>query len=529
MLTYFVIIPVLIALFMYLFSGVKSGRILALVFQTAFVIFSFYLFILGRAETVYTRVGDFPDYMGIILRADNMAAVFILLTTVVFLFVTIYNINDPRSRTFWFLLFLLEATLTGLFLTRDLFNTFVLIEVGTLLVTTLLMYDRARRNMFAGMSYLMINIVVMQFYLFGLGYLYILTGTLDMVRAGYMLANVDPANQVLPYALIMTAMASKCSLLPLLTWLPKVNSISGTRFTIAAIMSGLHIKSGVYMFLRFREIFEHVPGDEYFIIISILTGLTGIVLSLAQKDIRLVLAYSTIAQIGLIMIGLNMDYEYAFYGSLFHILNHALFKVSLFMCAGMIISCYKISDINRIRGLWRLNKPIAIAAFLAIMGIVGMPMFNGSISKYFMMMGATGLLEWAMIVINLGTILICIKLCAMFFGHPGENVQKEPVDRCKQAATLILGGICFILGIFGEAFTNFTFNLEAHVDALSYLEKIGVFAASLAAGLLLTKFVIKDGSILKPLLHLDLSFKTMCMSVGGFFGITLLVAGFILI
>lgn len=528
MLTYFVIIPILIAVFLFIFSGARSARIIAMAFQTAFAALSFYLFTISRIETVYTWVGNYQAYLGIILRSDNMASVFILLTSIIFLFVTVYNINDRKSRTYWFLIFLLQAVLTGLFLTRDLFNTFVLIEVGTLLITTLLMYDRVRRNMFAGMSYLMINIVVMQFYLFGIGYLYMLTGTLDMVRAAYVISTLDQADLILPYALVMTALASKCSLLPLLSWLPKVNSISGTLFTIAAIMSGLHIKSGVYMFIRFREIFEPIHGDEYFIVISIITGLCGVILSLAQKDIRLVLAYSTIAQIGLIMIGLNMDYEYAFYGSLFHIVNHALFKAALFMSAGMIISCYKISDINQIRGLWRLNKPVAIAMLLAILGIIGMPMFNGSISKYFMMEGATGLLEWAMIVINLGTILICLKLSAVFFGQPSKIAYEKSLKKCRQISTLLIGGICFILGIFGEAFKNYIFYLEAHIDALDYMEKVGVFAASLAVGLLLTKYVIKDGSILKSLLHWDLNFKTVCMSVGAFFGITILVIGLVL-
>ncbi|MCL2874042.1 MAG: hypothetical protein FWE29_03825 [Defluviitaleaceae bacterium] len=525
MLTYFVIIPVLISVFLFVFSGARSARIIAALFQSALVAFTFYLFMISRYETVYTVVGEFDGFLGIILRADNLAAVFTLLCTFIFLLVTLYSINERNSRTFWFLLFLLEASLIGLFLTRDFFNTFVLVEVGTVVVTILLMYDRERRNMLPGMTFLMINIIVMQLYLFGMGYLYMLTGTLDMYGVKYAISGIDRSNLILPYALIMTAIASKCSLLPLVTWLPKVNSMPGARSSIAALMSGLHVKSGVYMFIRFQEVFEPIAAQEFFMIIGIITGIAGVVLSLAQKDIKLILAYSTIAQIGLIMIGLNMDYEYAFYGSLFHIVNHAIFKTSLFMCTSMVIMRYRTKNIDEIRGLWNTNRTVAIATILAIFGIVGMPLFNGSVSKYFMMGGVDGLLEWTMIIINLGTILICLKYSAMFFGKPNRELREVTTDWCRQTAVMLFGIVCFVLGIFGEAFKNFAFNLEMHVDALGYLEKVGVFAASLVAGLLITKFVLRDGKILSSLRNLDMKFTTICASLGLFFALTVIVTG----
>ena len=528
MLPFFVIIPTLIAVFLFMFSGAKAGRIIAIGFQTALAAFALHLFLITREQTEYLVVGDFYGLLGIVLRADNLAAVFVLLTSIIFLVITIYTFNERSSRTYWFLIFLLEAALIGLFLTRDFFNIFVLVEVSTVLITILLMYNRKRRNLFTGMTFIMINIVVMQFYLFGLGYIYMLTGVLDMEAAAHIMSHMNHADLVLPYALIMTAVAAKCSLLPLFTWLPKVNSIPGSRSAVAAVMSGLHIKSGVYLFIRFQDVFGDFAQQDFFVIIGVITGIAGVIGALAQTNIKLVLSYSTIAQIGLLMIGLNMDYAYyAYYGSLFHIINHSIFKTALFMGAGMIANMYATQEIDQIRGLFRVNKTLAIATVLSILGIVGVPLFNGSVSKYFMMRGATGLLEWAMIIINLGTILICIKYCAILFGRPKEKLEERrlTINWFKQISTITLGVACFILGIFGEAFKNFAFNLEVHVDALSYLEKAGVFAASVAAGLLITKFVLKDGKLLRPLRNFDLSFKTMCVSVGAFFALMIVVAG----
>ena len=526
MLTFFVIIPILIAVFLFVFSGAKSARVIAIGFQTAFTAFAFYLFLLSRYETVYTFVGNYEGLLGIILRADNLAAVFVLLTSVIFLALIIYGLDERHIRNFWFLIFLLEASLIGLFLTRDFFNIFVLVEVGTVLITILLMYDRQRRNLYTGMVFIMVNIVVMQFYLFGLGYIYMLTGVLDIDGAAHAMSYMDRSTLALPYALLTTAIAAKCSLLPILSWMPKMNSIPGARSSVAAILSGLHIKSGVYLFIRIQSAFGDFALQEFFVILGVITGIVGIIGALAQTNIRLILSYSTIAQIGLIMIGLNMDYAYyAYYGSLFHIINHAIFKTALLLGAGMIIHRYKTQDINKIRGLLKVNKLLAIATILSILGIVGTPLFNGSVSKYFMMRGVTGLLEWAMIIINLGTILICIKYSAMLFGSPKGKMAHFVHDWYKQISILGLGAICLILGLFGEAFKNFAFNLEVHVDALSYLEKTGVFAASLAVGFLLTKFVLKDYQILRPLRNLDLGFKSMCVSLGFFFGLTLVVAG----
>ena len=530
MLTFFVIIPVVIAVLLFAFSGAKSARLIAIGFQSALVGFAFYLFMESRTETVYTIIGDYAGVLGIILRADNLAAVFILLSTLIFLVATVYCLDAEHTRTFWFLLFLLESSLIGLFLTRDFFNTFVLVEVSTVVVTILLMYDRKRRNMFSGMLFLMVNIIVMQFFLFGIGYIYMLAGTLDLDRAGAIIADMERSSLALPYALIMTAVAAKCSLLPILTWLPKVNSIPGAPSSITAIVSGLHIKSGLYIFIRFQDVFGDFAARDFFLIVGILTSLVGIFLALSQKNIRLILAYSTIAQVGLIMIGLNMGYAYyyAYYGSLFHIINHALLKSALFLGAGIIINLYGTMDIDKIKGLWYTQKPTAIAIALAIAGIMGTPLFNGSISKYFMMREASGPLEWVMIVLNLGTILIFLRYATMLFGQPEKDtVRQVPTDWYKLTSIMFFGVVSFILGIFGEPFKNFIFNLEVHVEALSYLEKVGIFALSFGLGVILTKYIPKDTKLLKRIRDADLGFRGICASLGAFFTIILVFVGFL--
>ena len=526
-LPFFSIIPVIIAVFLYVFAGLKNARITAVVAQTAFVVLAFFLLVAVRDGEISTSIGGYEGFLGIILRVDSLAAVFILLTVVIFLAVVIYNLRseyDHTGRLYWFLLFILEGTLIGLFLTRDFFNIFVLMEVSTVVVVILLMYDRKRRNLFAGMTFVMINLVVMQFYLFGLGYLYMIAGVMDMEAAAVVIATMDTGDLVLPYALIMTSIAAKCSLLPLLTWLPKVNSLTGSRFTIAAIMSGLHIKSGVYLFIRFNAVFGGM-ASEFFLAIGIITAIAGIVLALAQKDIRLMLAYSTIAQVGMIIAGLSLNNDYSHVGALMHVVNHALFKVSLFLAAGMISYLYKTKDITKIRGLLRVSPPIAIANILAILGIIGAPLFNGSVSKFYLMHGASGALEWVFYGIGLGTILVFVRYAAILFDRPKGELREVTPDWCRQSVALGLGAACLVLGPFGVMAARFLLNRPISFDIWGYLEKSLVFFVSFGIGLLINRRWSSKKDFLLPLRRVELRFKFMCLSIGVFFAILLVFVG----
>jgi len=527
-LPFFAIIPVLIAVFLYVFAGLKHARIIAVVAQTAFVALAFSLLLAVRDGEIITRVGGYAGYLGIILRVDILAAVFILLTVFIFLAVVIYNMRseyEHTDRLYWFLLFILEGVLIGLFLTRDFFNVFVLVEVSTVVVVILLMYDRKRRNLFAGMTFIMINIVVMQFYLFGLGYLYMITGVMDMEAAAGVIYTMDASDLTLPFALIMTSIAAKCSLLPLLTWLPKVNSLTGSRYTIAAIMSGLHVKSGIYLFIRMSDVFVGM-GAEFFLIIGLATAAGGVILALAQKDIRLMLAYSTVAQAGLIVAGLGLRNTYSDMGALLHIVNHAIIKVALFLGAGMISYRYKTTNLNKIRGLFHVSRPIAVANILAILGIVGAPFFNGFVSKYFIAYGAGGMYEWAFIAVNFGTLLVFVRYSAVFFGRPlGPVKMTPPPDWCRLSVVIVLGVSCVLLGVFGPFWARFLFDGPVGISALGYLEKSLIFFVSLGAGVLAYRYVPVTKKLIAPLRGIQLSFKIMCMSIGLFFGLLLVVVG----
>jgi len=525
MLTYYVFVPILIAVFLYLFPFGKVSRVISIVAQAGLFVAAFYLFHASRESDIITVIGNYEDVLGIILRADMLSAVFILLTAFIFLMAAIYSFNEDRSRLFWFLLFIWEGTMIGLFLAGDLFNLFVLTEVATVVVSVLILYNRQNRSMYDGMIYLMINVVVIQFYLFGLGFVYRLVGILDMMAVAEAFRAIESAQLYLPYALIMTFVALKCALMPLFSWLPKAHGTPGASAAVSAVLSGLHIKSGIYLFLRFQYVFGGMALTQFFLIVGLITAVAGIIMALSQKDIKLVLAYSTIAQVGLIIAGFNIGGNYNHLGSMYHIINHAVFKAALFLGAGMIIHTYDTRDINKVRGVFRRMPTVGATMAFAILGMIGTPFFNGSRSKYFLMYDIDLWLNILLIVVNLGTIMVFVKFSAMLFGKC--EFEREKQDKWQLFSMVILGGMCLVLGIMGEQFIAILFDAAVSIDMIGYLVKAGIFSASLVVGYFVFNYFIKDNATIARVRSIDLSFRKMCIMVGVFFGVILITVGFL--
>lgn len=524
MLIYFVIVPVLLAIIMYLLHFEKAGKYVVIVSQVALLVAAFYLLIASRESPLITIVGGYESLMGIVLRADAVSAVFVLLTALLFLIAVIYSFYESHGRLYWLLMLIWQGLLNGIFLSGDFFNLFVLVEVATVLVTIMLLYDKKKRSMYDGLFYLMTNIFVVQFYLFGIGYLYRLTGVMDMETARLAISFLDSGQLLLPYALIMTFLIFKCAQVPLFSWLPKAYGTDGIPVSALAILSGVHIKSSLYLFIRFQSVFENVllvfQEGIFFLALGSATALFGILMALAQRDIRLILAYSSVAQMGLLIVGFSIGGVYTDIGSLYHMLNHALLKAGLFLSVGVIAKAYGSYNINEIRGLFKCMPFVSVATILMILGMTGAPLLNGSISKYLIMYE----LEWPLfallLLINTGTIIVFVKYAAMFFGKTA--VIKAKIENCKAASLFALGLLALAGGIFGEWSVSFLFNVEVYISPWGYLEKVGIFAASCFFAFFLYKDLFKRSHLLKRLEGFELGFRGACASIGIFFGIILL-------
>ena len=501
-------------------------RLPVLLFQAAMVVtaaFQFAQVLQNGPMTV--SLGGWAPPLGIALGLDALSAGFQLLTCFLFLLCFILGLAESYAdNLFTFLFMTLQSLILALFAARDLFTLSLLFEVATILIAILIMYKKDSRAIYDGLSYLLLNIAGMTFFLFGVAIVYKRTGVLDMHLAGDALAASDPALAVLPFAFLFTGALLKSAQLPVFFWLPKAHATPSAPSEVSAILSGLYIKGGLYLFIRLREMFAPViPPDRLFLVLGLLTALSGIILATFQQDIKGILAYSTISQAGLIVTGLSMGTPDAWWGAVMHIFNHALFKSLLFLTAGIIIRDYGTRDIRKIRGIATRMPTIAIATFLGMLGITGAPFLNGSISKFYLQKGAEGwLVQGALLVVNLGTLIVFAKYAEMF---TGANQPRHTIPLFEQLTVLALGGMCLLGGLFGQPLANRVFSLALVWDWGAYLQKSLIFFVSLTLALLLWHGILKKRRHMLAGHTIELTFNTMALLMVLLFGLLLAFAG----
>jgi multicomponent Na+:H+ antiporter subunit D len=305
--------------------------------------------------------------------------------------------------------------------------------------------------------------------------------------------------------------------MPLFSWLPKAHGTPSSPSVVSAVLSGLYVKTGIYLFLRCQGAFSCIDTSAFFGIAGIITAVAGFTFAIAQSDIKLILSYHTVSQLGLIMVAINMGDTLAMWGGTYHIVNHAIFKSMLFLGAGEIINQYGTRNIYQIKGVLRRMPVMSGAMIAAILGITGAPLFNGSISKYLIAHGSHDMATNVLLtVINIGTIVSFIKFSGIFLGDGGARVH---VCLNRRIACVILGGICFVFGILGGPIITFLFGVDAHIDMAGYLEKGVVYLLSVFGAWVIYRYLVHDRAIWKRVRALDLGFNAIAMTVVLFFAI----------
>ncbi len=518
--------PIPIALINYLLNT-RVTRIVAGILQTIVFATAIYLFSYVRLhnQDIIFYAGS-VDLLGIPLVLNNTSSLFVLLSAFIFSVSFLYTLTRETAHVlFVFLLFSLQALIFTAFLSDDLFNIYLALEISSILCSMLILYNRTIRSLYDGLIYLLTNMVGMLFFLMGIGYIYKIFGELSLSKLAPLIANFDdPRSLSLAYAFLFTGISIKCAFMPLHSWLPKAHGTPGAPAVVSAILSGLYVKCGIFLFIRVRELFlPAINMDLFFLVIGCATGLLGIVLALLQTDIKLILAYHTISQLGLILIGISLSNEYSYSGALLHIINHAFFKSLLFLCAGILIKQYESRSLYNIRGVLRQMPVIGISLLTGILGITGAPFFNGSVSKYFIQYGGIASISQVLIIIiNLGTSLSFVKFGSMLFGKT-EKKDFEKSDIPATIALLILACSCFVTGIFGEESMRIALGYSYSINFERYVVKALIWLVNIVIAILVYKCIISRRTFFKKPHTPQLTFGTMNLLTTVFFGSLLAV------
>ncbi len=368
-----------------------------------------------------TIIGGWKQGIGIRMTLDALAVPFLWMSWISCTYAQFYNWEGRKGdHKYLFLVNFLQGVLYAIFLVSDLFSIFIVIEIAAIIVSILITYTRDGASVRAGLYYLLINSIAMVFVLLGVVWIYIQAGTLDIELINQMINGHAASDLViLAVGCLAIGFMVKAAIFPVNGWLPIAHGAAPSE--ISALLSGLLVKMGVYGLIRIVAMVPSYMLEDFLLYVALLTAITGVVRAMFQKDIKRMLAYHTVSQVGLLMLGIFSGSSPALLGGIVHMSNHFLFKSLLFLTAGMISERYGTRTISKIKGLWQCDKWLSVFLVIGVLHITGTPFFLGSISKDLIKKGMdTGLLYWGLQLVNLGTMVSFMKLLAMLPGPDGS-------------------------------------------------------------------------------------------------------------
>ncbi|WP_158408922.1 complex I subunit 5 family protein [Peptoclostridium acidaminophilum] len=515
---YIIVIPIAFSIAAYLLPEACSKWVSALC-QTLLSLAAFHYFAgIFDMDIHVITLGGWEDFAGITLRNDHISMGFAAMAIFLWWCVLIYAFFERLSKSYLFFLLFLEGTFMGLIMSNDLFNLFVFIEVVTILSTMLITYRGDGSSLRAGFYYLLFNNAGMLFYLIAFIILYQVCGTLNLqLMKEAVPAYMDEFSVKLAYVLITAAFGVKSAFFPVYNWLPKAHSAAPS--AVSALLSGLLVKSGLYEFIRLNEVFHYASLDLFLAAVGAATAMLGVTFALCQKDIKLILAFHTVSQVGIMFMGIGPFRGFAYSGGMLHLVNHAMFKALLFLCAGMIVSDYKNRNVTQIRGVLFRFPLLSLFMIVGMLSITGMPSLNGYIGKH-IIADSVKHIFWekaVLVLVNIGTAASFIKISQIFTAD--YRNLRIPVKKLgpEYLPLFLLASSCALLAAYYRQLASWLFELPIPVftpsDPIHMLEYGGILAAGYGV---YHFFIKKDPPWVGRIRNTDISFENACVLLLGF-------------
>ena len=379
------------------------------------------------------------------------------------------EVEAERIYLFYALYLLSLAGLLGIVITGDAFNIFVFLEISSLSSYALIALGRDRRALHAAYQYLIMGTIGATFFLIGVGLLYAMTGTLNIADLGQKVPAITGTRTGLAaFAFIFIGLSLKIALFPLHFWLP--NAYAYAPSVVTAFLAGTATKVSIYVLIRFvftvfgaRFAFTEIPFDTTLLVLAITAMFAASTVAIFQTDVKRLLAWSSIAQIGYIMLGFSLATVAGLTASLLHVFNHALMKGALFLVMGCIALRLGSVRIEDMQGVGR-TMPWTMAAFvIGGLSLIGIPFTAGFVSKWQLVLAALDKgWWWAAALIVLSSLLAVIYVWRVV-----EAAYFQPAPaRAKDAPRVTEAPMSMLVPTWVLALANLYFGLEttASVD-----------------------------------------------------------------
>ncbi len=368
-------------------------------------------------DILVTQVGNWPAPFGIILAVDLFSAIMLLLTGIIALAVSVFSLFtiDAAREQFGYhqLYHFLLMGVSGTFVTGDLFNLYVWFEVLLISSFVLLALGGERAQMEGAIKYVTLNLMASAIFLAALGLLYGIFGTLNMADLGRIIAQgLSPQERGPVTALAMLFMAAfgiKAAMFPLFFWLP--DSYHTPPVAVSALFSGLLTKVGVYALVRvFTLIFIHDTGFTHTLLLFLagLTMITGVLGAVAQYDMRRLLSFHIISQIGYLLMGLGLFSAASLASTIFFTVHVSIAKTALFLVSGALYHRYGTYDLKKLGGAYHHMPGLAVLFLLAALALAGLPPLSGFFAKLGLVRAGLAQGHYLIVAVALGVSLLTL-------------------------------------------------------------------------------------------------------------------------
>lgn len=424
--------------------------------------------LMGGGEAVYAqvisyKVANWAPPLGIELRVDALNAFILLILSTIATIVFPYGFGtnglsgpDGKAHLFYAALLLCFCGLVGITVTGDAFNVFVFVEIASLSSYTLISLGNNRRATMASFSYLVMGTIGGTFILIGIGFLFALTGTLNMQDIVARLpAVIDSSTAIVALAFLCLGTAIKLAVFPLYQWLPNAYTYAPAK--VSAFLSATATKVSYYVFLRITfglfgaaYVFGKLHLDTVLLVLGIVAMFVGSTAAIYQTNVKRLLAYSSVAQIGYMVLGIALMNQSGLTGGIVHLFNHALMKCGLFLAVGCVAYRMGSNDISAFAGLMK-RMPVTMWAFIVGgLSLIGVPGTVGFVSKWYLVMGALQAELYSVAVLTLLSSLLAVIYVwrvveVAVFQKPTQDVEvkEAPLSMLIPTWILMLAAVYF--------------------------------------------------------------------------------------
>lgn len=479
---YFILLPILFpalaSLLMTRQDRFTEEQLKPLVLSVVCLNFLLVLYLAFVAPMTQLHLLKVNDFLDIYFRLDNLGKLFSILASFLWILTSIYAFaymshEDHKRQFYVFFTMTLSVTL-GLSFSGNLFTLYIYYELLTLVTFPLVIHAGTEEALQSGKKYIIYSFSGATLILFGMMILYPLSGDMIFVGKG-LLVKGPPVNDryvLWSFLFMFLGFGVKSALVPLHAWLPSAmvapTPVSALLHAVAVVKSGIFSLIRITYFVYGVLVVHRIGAPKYLIPLAIITVVMGSLLALHQQHLKKRLAYSTVSQLGYIILGLLMLNPNGLLGSLLHLVNHALIKITLFFSVGIITHQTGKKYIDEIYGLGK-RMPITFICFMiATISLIGIPPSNGFVSKWFLGLGSLNSNNALYLLILLlsafltASYLLPIPIRALFTTHREE----EPIDpetpaisldpgKLMRIPLLILTGTILLLGLFPNFLVDF--------------------------------------------------------------------------